>query len=79
MTLFAARRIDKFKTISNGFIDKVKGRNPNARDGDRRNAIPGYALTITCPHLAKCLADLAAKNRAALVPYYLKAWQAIPR
>ena len=53
-------------------IDKLKARNPNARVVIAGIQLPGYAADDYVAAFGQMFADLAAKNRAALVPYLLK-------
>jgi acyl-CoA thioesterase-1 len=53
-------------------IDKVKARNPNARVVIAGMQLPGYTADDYVSAFGQMFADLAAKNRAALVPYLLE-------
>jgi acyl-CoA thioesterase-1 len=53
-------------------IDKVKARNPNARVVIAGIQLRGYAADDYVSAFGKMFTDLAAKNRAALVPYLLE-------
>src|SRR5215216_5915872 len=53
-------------------IDKVKARNPNTRVVIAGMQLPGYAADDYVFAFGQMFADLAAKNRAALVPYLLE-------
>src|SRR5262245_59545616 len=53
-------------------IDKVKARNPNERVVIAGIQLPGYAADDYVSAFGQMFADLAAKNRAALVPYLLE-------
>ena len=53
-------------------IDKVKNEKSKCAHCDGRNPTPLPRLTITFPHLARCLRILLQKMRAALVPYLLE-------
>jgi acyl-CoA thioesterase I len=53
-------------------IDKVKARNPNSRVIIAGLQIPGHVADDYVSAFGQMFADLAAKNRAALVPYLLE-------
>ncbi|PYI96834.1 MAG: arylesterase, partial [Verrucomicrobia bacterium] len=53
-------------------IDKVKARNPNARVVIAGMQLPGYTADDYVFAFGQMFADLAAENRAALVPYLLE-------
>src|SRR5437764_3285161 len=53
-------------------IDKVKARNRNARVVIAGMQLPGYTADDYVSAFGQMFADLAAENRAALVPYLLK-------
>ena len=53
-------------------IDKVKAKNPNVRVVIAGMQLPGYAGDDYVSAFGQMFADLAAKNRAALVPYLLQ-------
>ena len=53
-------------------IDKVKAKNPNARLVIAGIQLPTYSADDYVAAFGQIFADLAAKNRAALVPYLLE-------
>jgi len=53
-------------------IDKVKAKNPNARVVIAGIQLPGHAADDYVSGFGQMFADLASKNRAALVPYLLE-------
>jgi acyl-CoA thioesterase-1 len=53
-------------------IDRVKARNPSVRVVIAGLQVPGYTADDYVSAFGKMFADLAAKNRAALVPYLLE-------
>jgi acyl-CoA thioesterase-1 len=64
--------IDQIQNNLQEIIDKVKARNPNARVVIVGIQLPGYAADDYVSAFGQMFADLAAKNRAALVPYLLE-------
>ena len=64
--------IDQIRNNLQEIIDKVKGRSPNARVVIAGIQLPGYAADDYVSAFGQMFADLAAKNRAALVPYLLE-------
>src|SRR5206468_12019856 len=64
--------IDQIQNNLQQIIDKVKARNPNARVVIAGMQLPGYAAEDYVSAFGQMFADLAAKNRAALVPYLLE-------
>jgi len=64
--------IDQIRNNLQEIIDKVKARNPNARIVIAGIQLPGYAADDYVSAFGQMFADLAAKNRAALVPYLLE-------
>jgi acyl-CoA thioesterase I len=64
--------IDQIQNNLQQIIDKVKARNPNARVVIAGMQLPGYAADDYVSAFGQMFADLAAKNRAALVPYLLE-------
>src|SRR4029453_12572239 len=64
--------IDQIHTNLQEIIDKVKARNPNSRVVIVGIQLPGYAADDYVSAFSQMFADLAAKNRAALVPYLLE-------
>jgi acyl-CoA thioesterase-1 len=53
-------------------IDRVKARNPNVRVIIAGMQLPSYTADDYVSAFGKIFADLAAKNRAALIPYLLE-------
>jgi len=64
--------MDQIQNNLQEIIDKVKARNPNARIVIAGIQLPGYAAEDYVSAFGQMFADLAAKNRAALVPYLLE-------
>src|SRR5216117_978517 len=64
--------IDQIQNNLQQIIDKVKARNPNARVVIAGMQLPGYAADDYVSTFGQMFADLAAKNRAALVRYLLE-------
>ena len=64
--------IDQIRNNLQEIIDKVKARSPNARVVIAGIQFPGYAADDYVSAFGQMFADLAAKNRAALVPYLLE-------
>jgi acyl-CoA thioesterase I len=64
--------IDEIQNNLQQIIDKVKAKNPNARVVIAGIQLPGYAADDYVSAFGQMFADLAAKNRAALVPYLLE-------
>jgi acyl-CoA thioesterase I len=64
--------IDQIQNNLQQIIDKVNARNPNARVVIAGMQLPGYAADDYVFAFGQMFADLAAKNRAALVPYLLE-------
>ena len=69
---FRALSIDQIENNLQQIIDKVKARNRNARVVIAGMQLPGYAADDYVSAFGQMFADLAAKNRAALVPYLLE-------
>ena len=69
---FRGLPIDQIQNNLQQIIDKVKARNPNARVVIAGMQLPGYAADDYVSAFGQMFADLAAKNRAALVPYLLE-------
>jgi acyl-CoA thioesterase-1 len=63
--------IDRIENNLQRIIDKVKERNPNVRVVIAGMQLPSYAADDYVSDFGKMFDDLAAKNRAALVPYLL--------
>jgi acyl-CoA thioesterase-1 len=70
--VFQGLQIDQIQNNLQRIIDKVRARNPNARVVIAGIQIPGYAADDYVSAFGQMFADLAAKNRAALVPYLLE-------
>jgi len=64
--------IDQIQKNLQEIIDKVKGKNPNARVVITGMQLPGHTSDDYVSAFGKMFADLAAKNAAALVPYLLE-------
>ena len=64
--------IDQIQNNLQEIIDKVKVRNPNSRVVIAGIQLSGYAADDYVSAFSQMFADLAAKNRAALVPYLLE-------
>ena len=64
--------IDQIRNNLQEIIDKVKARSPNARVVIAGIQLPGYAADDYVSAFGQMFADLAAKNRTALVPYLLE-------
>src|SRR5216117_755734 len=69
---FRGLPIDQIQNNLQQIIDKVKARNPNARVVIAGMQLPGYAADDYVSTFGQMFADLAAKNRAALVRYLLE-------
>ena len=69
---FRGLPIDQIQNNLQQIIDKVKARNPNARVVIAGMQLPGYAADDYVSAFGQMFADLAGKNRAALVPYLLE-------
>jgi acyl-CoA thioesterase-1 len=69
---FRALPIDQIQNNLQQILDKVKARNPNARVVIAGMQLPAYAADDYVSAFGQMFADLAAKNRAALVPYLLE-------
>src|SRR6476646_1976527 len=69
---FRGLPIDQIQNNLQQIIDKVKARNPNARVVIAGMQLPGYAGDDYVSAFDQLFVDLAAKNRAALVPYLLE-------
>src|ERR1700756_3698240 len=68
---FRGLPIDRIENNLQRIIDKVKERNPNVRLIIAGMQLPGYTADDYVSDFGKMFGDLAAKNRAALVPYLL--------
>jgi acyl-CoA thioesterase-1 len=64
--------IDEIQNNLQQIIDRVKARNPNARVVIAGIQLPGHAADDYVSAFGQMFVDLAAKNRAALVPYLLE-------
>src|SRR5438132_5489179 len=69
---FRGLPIDRIQNNLQQIIDNVKTRNPNVRVVIAGMQLPGYAADDYVSAFGQMFADLAAKNRAALVPYLLE-------
>ena len=69
---FRALPVDQIQNNLQQIIDKVKAKNPNARVVIAGMHLPDYTADDYVFAFGKMFADLAAKNRAALVPYLLE-------
>ena len=64
--------VDQIQNNLKQMIDKVKARNPNVRVVIAGMQLPNYAGDDYVSAFGKMFAELAANNRAALVPYLLE-------
>jgi acyl-CoA thioesterase I len=64
--------VEKIETNLQSIIDEVKARNPNVRIIICGMQIPNFSADAYVAAFGKMYFDLAAKNRAALVPYLLE-------
>jgi acyl-CoA thioesterase-1 len=64
--------IEQIQNNLQQIIDKVKARNPNARVVIAGIQLPGFTADDYVSAFGQIFGDLAAKNRAALVPYLLE-------
>jgi acyl-CoA thioesterase-1 len=69
---FRVLPIDQIQNNLQQIIDRVKARNPNVRVLIAGMQLPGYAADDYVFAFGQMFADLAAKNRSALVPYLLE-------
>ena len=69
---FRAVPIGQIQNNLQEIIDKVKAKNPNARVVLAGMQVPGYAADDYVSAFSQMFSDLAAKNRASLVPYLLE-------
>ena len=69
---FRALPIEQIQKNLQEIIDKVKAKNPNARVVITGMQLPGYTADDYVFAFGQMFADLAAKNRAPLVPYLLQ-------
>jgi acyl-CoA thioesterase-1 len=63
---------DQIQNNLQQIIDKVKARNPNVRILIAGMQLPNYGADDYISAFGKMFADLAVKNKAALVPYLLE-------
>jgi acyl-CoA thioesterase-1 len=70
--VFRGVPIDQIQNNLQAIIDKVKVRNPKSRVVIAGIQLPGYTADDYVSAFGQMFADLAAKNRAALVPYLLR-------
>jgi acyl-CoA thioesterase-1 len=63
--------VDQMQSNLQQIIDKVKARNPNVRVVIAGMELPNYGANDYVSGFGKMFAELAAKNGAALVPYFL--------
>ena len=68
---FRGLPIDRIENNLQHIIDKLKERNPNVRLVIAGMQLPGYTADDYVSDFGKMFGHLAAKNRAALVPYLL--------
>jgi len=68
---FRGLPVDQIQSNLQQIIDKVKTRNPEVRLVIVGMQLPNYAANDYVSAFGKIFADLASKNRAALVPYLL--------
>ena len=69
---FRGLTIDEIQANLRQIIDRVKARNPNVRVVIAGMQLPSYAGDDYVSAFGKMFAELAANNRAALVPYLLE-------
>ena len=69
---FRGLSIDQIQHNLQQIIDKVKGHNPNVRLVIAGMQLPNYAADDYVSAFGKMFAELAARNKAALVPYLLQ-------
>jgi acyl-CoA thioesterase-1 len=69
---FRGLPVDQIEDNLQRIIEKVKARNPNVRVVIAGLQLPLYTADDYVSAFGKIFADLAAKNRAALVPYLLE-------
>lgn len=69
---FRGQPVDQIQNNLQQIIDRVKARNPNVRLVVAGMQFPGYTADDYVSAFGKMFADLAVKNRAALVPYLLE-------
>jgi acyl-CoA thioesterase-1 len=69
---FRGLSVDQIQSNLQQIIDKVKARNPNVRVVIAGMQLPNYAADDYVSAFGKMFGDLAAKNRAALVPYLVE-------
>src|SRR5213595_1045930 len=64
--------VDQIQSNLQQIIDKVKARNPSVRVLIAGMQLPNYAADDYVSAFGKIFADLAERNKAALVPYLLQ-------
>ena len=69
--------VDQMQNNLQQIIDKVKARNPAVRVVIAGMQLPNYADDDYVSAFGKMFTELAAKNRATLVPIFSMAWPAI--
>jgi acyl-CoA thioesterase I len=69
---FRGLPVDQIQNNLQQIIDQVKARNPNMRIVIAGMQLPNYAADDYVSTFGKMFAELATKNRAALVPYLLE-------
>ena len=69
---FRGLSVDEIESNLQQIIDRVKARNPNVRVVIAGMQLPSYAGDDYVSAFGKMFAELAANNRAALVPYLLE-------
>ena len=69
---FRGLSIDQIQSNLQQIIDKVKARNPNVRVVIAGMQLPNYTADDYASAFGKIFVDLAAQNRATLVPYLLQ-------
>src|SRR5690242_6504184 len=70
--VFRGVPLDRIQNNLQEIIDRVKARNPKLRVVIAGIQLPGYTADDYVSAFGQMFADLAAKNRAALVPYLLE-------
>jgi len=69
---FHGSPVDQIEKNLQQIIDKVKARNPNVRVVIAGMQLPNYTADDYVSAFGKMFADLASKNKAALIPYLLQ-------
>src|SRR4029077_21234216 len=70
--LFRGHPVDQIQNNLQQIIDEMKARNPNSRVVIAVMQLPSYVADDCVSAFGQMFVDLAAKNRAALVPYLLE-------